>query len=111
LAQVGLALATSIGAWINLVLVIWLASRAGLITLDPDLRRSLLKIAAAGLLLAGALWFGDAATARLSQDWAPFRDESRLALLVLIGAVVYGGVLLALFGRKWLAILRGPPLS
>ena len=31
LAQVGLALATSIGAWINLLLVLWLASRRDLI--------------------------------------------------------------------------------
>ena len=30
LAQVGLALATSIGAWINLGLVVWFAARAGL---------------------------------------------------------------------------------
>ncbi len=31
LAQVGLALATSIGAWINFILVLWFAARAGLI--------------------------------------------------------------------------------
>src|SRR3954468_15715670 len=40
LAQVGLALATSIGAWINLVIVIWLAARRGLIRLDPGLGRA-----------------------------------------------------------------------
>src|ERR1700727_1514787 len=34
LAQVGLALATSIGAWINFVLVLWLASRTGHIAAD-----------------------------------------------------------------------------
>ena len=114
LAQVGLALATSIGAWINLVLVLWLAARAGLIALDPDLRASIIKIAAAGLLLATALWFGDNAIPGLSQSWMTLRDEGRLALLVLIGALVYGGAVIGLFGRKWLAALcgpSGPPLS
>ncbi|MEX0841027.1 MAG: lipid II flippase MurJ, partial [Xanthobacteraceae bacterium] len=109
LAQVGLALATSIGAWINLALVVWLAARNNLIALDPDLRRSTVKIAAAGLALAVALWFGDTAVTHWLQDWANLRDEARLALLVLIGAIVYGVVVMTLFGRKWLAVLRGPP--
>ena len=36
LAQVGLALATSIGAWINFILVLWFAARAGLIAVRRD---------------------------------------------------------------------------
>ena len=108
LAQVGLALATSIGAWINLALVLWLAARAGLIGFDPDLRRAVLKIAAAGVALAVALWIGQGLAARLLHDGVALRDEARLALLVAIGAVVYGGVVLALFGRQWLEAFRRP---
>ncbi len=114
LAQVGLALATSIGAWINLALVLWLAARAGLIGFDPDLRRSVTKIAAAGLALAAALWLGDGVATSLVRDGTALRDEIRLALLVLLGAIVYGGIVMALFGRRWLAAFRGrsgPPLS
>ena len=55
LAQVGLALATSIGAWINLGLVVWFAARAGHIHIDERLRQSTVKLAAAGLALAAAL--------------------------------------------------------
>ena len=55
LAQVGLALATSIGAWINLGLVVWFAARAGHIHIDERLRQSTLKLAVAGLALAAAL--------------------------------------------------------
>jgi putative peptidoglycan lipid II flippase len=55
LAQVGLALATTIGAWINFGLVIFFASRRGLVGLDPRLTRSTLKLAAAGIVLAAAL--------------------------------------------------------
>ena len=114
LAQVGLALATSIGAWINLLLVVWLAVRAGLLGFDPDLRRSVAKIAAAGIALAIGLWLGDKFASNLLRDGIALRDEIRLLLLVLLGALVYGGVLVALFGRRWLAIFRrrsGPPLS
>src|ERR1700687_381534 len=52
LAQVGLALATSIGAWINLGLVLWFAARAGHIHIDERLRQSTVKLASAGLALA-----------------------------------------------------------
>ena len=53
LAQVGLALATSIGAWINLGLVVWFAHRAGHDRIDERLRQSTLKLAAAGLAHGG----------------------------------------------------------
>src|SRR6267142_2642995 len=51
LAQVGLALATAVGAWINLLLVIGFAVRAGHLELDRTLARSSAKFAIAGILL------------------------------------------------------------
>src|SRR4051794_25774858 len=77
LAQVGLALATSIGAWINLLLVLWLAARRGLIGLDPGLARAVLKIAAAGIVLGIALWFAQLLAAHLVHDGLALRDEAR----------------------------------
>jgi hypothetical protein len=48
-------------------------------------------------------------------SWSRFRDESALAALILIGALVYGGLVIALLGRRWLSLLRGiapiPPAS
>jgi hypothetical protein len=35
------------------------------------------------------------------------RDEATLLALGVIGVVVYGGIVLALFGRQWLAMFRG----
>ena len=54
-AQVGLALGTAAGAWVNLTLLIWFAARANLITIEPALWKSMARIAFAGLLLAIAL--------------------------------------------------------
>jgi putative peptidoglycan lipid II flippase len=106
LAQVGLALATSIGAWINLVLVLWLAARAELLTIDAAFRRSLLKLAAAGLVLAVGIALAESPLAQWLGHWPRFRDEAMLASLAAIGALVYGSMVATLFGRQWLRLLR-----
>jgi putative peptidoglycan lipid II flippase len=106
LAQVGLALATSIGAWLNLVLVVWFAARQGHFVLEASLRSAIVRLAGAGTALAVVLWLAERPVTRLFADWSSWRDESTLAVLAVIGAVVYGGIVLALFGRQWLATLR-----
>jgi putative peptidoglycan lipid II flippase len=105
LAQIGLALATAIGAWVNLLLVLFFAVRAGYLELDRAWITSLAKFAAAGVLLAAALW----ATARFASFYFAqmhtFRDETALLLLIVAGAFVYGVLILLLFGRGWLFVL------
>ena len=107
LAQVGLALATSIGAWLNLGLVVWFAARRGHFTLDPALRSAMAKLAVAGIVLAVVIWLAQGEVARRFAD-GPWPDESTLAVLAVIGAIVYGATVLALFGRQWLTALRAP---
>ena len=106
LAQVGLALATSIGAWINLGLVIWFGIRAGHVQIDARLRQSAVKLAVAGLVLALVLWLASAPVARFVAGWRGIDNIAALTLLAAIGCVVYGGILLALFGRRWFATFR-----
>jgi putative peptidoglycan lipid II flippase len=105
LAQVGLALATAVGAWINLLLVIGFAVRAGYLEFDRAFVRSLAKFLVTGIVLGVALWFAaQFATLHLARLSA-FRDEIALVLLVAVGAVVYAGLILLLFGRGWLRSL------
>jgi putative peptidoglycan lipid II flippase len=106
LAQVGLAIATSLGAWINLGLVIWFGIRAGHIQIDARLRHSAVRLAAAGLALALVLWLCSAPVTRLVTGWRGIGDIAALTLLAAIGGLVYGGILLALFGRRWFATFR-----
>jgi putative peptidoglycan lipid II flippase len=105
LAQVGLALATAVGAWVNLLLVIGFAVRAGYLDLDRALMQSLAKFVVSGAVLGAALWsaakFASVHFAQLST----LRDEAALLLLIVIGAIVYVGSILLLFGRRWLAYL------
>ena len=77
LAQIGLALATAVGAWINLLLVIGFAVRAGYLALDRALLQSFAKFVVAGAILGAALWFtarfapGDFANQRLPRRGDP----------------------------------------
>lgn len=108
LAQIGLALATAVGAWINLLLVVLFAVRRGYFAFDRAFVVSLVKFAVAGLLLALGLW--------LTAHWArsglatvtSFRDEIALGILIVAGAIVYGVSVLLLFGRRWLMQLIRP---
>ena len=104
LAQVGLALSTSIGAWINLALVMWFAVRAGHAGMDGRLRQSLLKFVAAGFFLAAMLWLCYVPVTYLFAGWHHLRDVATLFVLAAVGAAVYGTLLLVLFGRDWFKV-------
>jgi len=102
LAQVGLALATAVGAWINLLLVLGFAVRAGYLDLDRALMGSLAKFAISGVVLAAALWFAAGFAAPHLAQLGVLRDVATLLVLIAVGAVVYAGSVLLLFGRRWL---------
>jgi putative peptidoglycan lipid II flippase len=105
LAQVGLALATAVGAWVNLLLVAAFAARAGYLDLDRALMRTMMKFLVSGAALGAALWL----TARLAvsqlAELSALRDETALLVLIIIGTIVYAGSILLLFGSSWLRSL------
>jgi putative peptidoglycan lipid II flippase len=108
LAQVGLALATAVGAWINLLLVLGFAVRAGYLDFDRRLVQSLVKFAVSGLVMAAALWFAARFAGAQFAHLTVLRDEATLGLLIGVGAVVYVASILLLFGRDWIrSLVRG----
>jgi putative peptidoglycan lipid II flippase len=111
LAQVGLALATSIGAWINLVLVTWFAWRQGLLAFDAQFRRTVAKLGAAGIALALFLFLVAVPAERLFARWTVLRDEAALALLAAGGGLIYAAAILVLLGRRWLTTFARPASS
>src|SRR5256714_2610471 len=104
-AQIGLALATAVGAWINLLLVIFFAVRAGYLVLDRAILLSFAKFSLPGVILGAVLWFAAHFAAVQFAQINTFRDEAALLILVVVGAVVYAGTVLPLFGRPWLRSL------
>lgn len=108
LAQIGLALATAIGAWVNLLLVILFATRRKYFVFDSAVLTSIAKFAGGGAVLAAALWLTSRWAASALAAMTSFRDETALGILIAVGAVVYGGCILLLFGRRWLTRLVRP---
>jgi putative peptidoglycan lipid II flippase len=105
LAQIGLALATAVGAWINLLLVVGFAVRANYLEFDRDFRRDLVKFAFAGVVLVAALWACARAVLPMLPAGLPLREEITLGGLILAGTVVYGLAIWLLFGRRWVTAL------
>lgn len=106
LAQVGLALATAIGAWVNLILVMWFAVREKLIGWDERLKRSLIRLALAGCVLGALLILAVRPVSGLFATMPFFRDETTLAVLAIGSAAIYVAMILLLLGRQWLAGFR-----
>lgn len=105
LAQVGLALATAIGAWINLLLIVWLAHRAGHARIDARLRQSLPKLALAGVLTTAVLWLCATPLERQFNGWSAAALIT-LVVLGMVGGAVYAAMVAVLFRRRWFAAFR-----
>ena len=103
-AQVGLALGTSAGAWINLTLLWLFARRKGFAVSGAGLG-PVVKLLGAGAVLAGALFLGNRALSQALAGLTHFREEITLVILLLAGAVLYALVVLLLLGPGWLSHL------
>jgi putative peptidoglycan lipid II flippase len=101
LAQVGLAFATSIGAWINLSLLTIFARRRGFAVSGAGLR-PVIRLLLAGAGLAGTLYLGNRLLSHAFVGLHYFREEITLVVLLLIGVIVYVVLVLLLLGRGWL---------
>src|SRR6201991_4515427 len=97
LAQIGLALATAIGVWTNLLLVLFFAVRRGFLVLDRAWLLSLGKFLLIGIIVAVAFWL-IARFSGSSLGAMRFHDEVTLVLLAAGGTIVYALAILILFG-------------
>jgi putative peptidoglycan lipid II flippase len=101
LAQVGLALATSAGAWINLLLLIWFALRRGFES--PGISTGdAVRLLGAGGLLAIFLVAGQRLFAPAVASMPAFRDETLLLVLLVLGGALYAVLVIVFLGRGWL---------
>jgi putative peptidoglycan lipid II flippase len=105
LAQVGLAAATSVGAWINLSLLGYFARRQGFAVSGAAIGRPVVKLLISGAVLAIALLVGAHLLERALAHLTHFHEETVLILLFVIGTIVYGGMILPLLGLSWMKSL------
>jgi len=105
LAQVGLALGTAAGAWLNLLLLIWFAHRRGFARPGENIFGNSLRLIAAGAAMAAMLFLAVRLLAPYFAKMTTLRDETLLLSLAVIGAAVYLAAIWALLGKKWVRSL------
>jgi len=86
LQQVGMALATAAGAWINFSLLVWRLRRLGHFTADRRLRQRAVRILGACLVMCLVLWFCQ----RLLSPLGPVWRLPVVVVLVSVGGGAYG---------------------
>jgi putative peptidoglycan lipid II flippase len=101
LAQVGLALATSAGAWINLGLLAFFARRQGFVVSGAAIGKPVAKLILCGVLLGLGLFAGAYGLSLALAGLTHFRDETALAILVVLGGALYFALVFLLLGRSW----------
>ncbi len=104
LSQVGLALATAAGAWLNLLLLIWAAHRRGFEQPAVTLNRVLI-LTAIGLLLGLAFYAGQRFASPYFTGASHLSEEILLLALLVFGTILYATLILAFMGRIWLKSL------
>jgi putative peptidoglycan lipid II flippase len=104
LGPTGIALATSLAAWINAAGLAFALWRHAHLTLDADFRRRVPRIVLASIVLAAGLLFGARALSPALAGGLALKIAG-LACLVGGGAVLYGALVLAL-GAVELALVK-----
>ena len=94
LGAAGLAVATAVGAWINILGLLALSWRDGSFRPSAVLGKIAAAAALGGAALAAVFMIGQAAALRAFASMGVVQDVAALAVLGLIGIVTYGGVLL-----------------
>jgi putative peptidoglycan lipid II flippase len=91
----GLAAATAAGAWINLLVLCFLAIRRGAMNVDLFLWKTATTVTTASFILAVFALFAAAPVQRMTAALGRFADVFDLLFLGLAGALVYALVLIA----------------
>ena len=103
---VGLALATAVGAWTNLLLLFLLAYRRDWTAPSATLLRAAAAVVVASVLLAIFVLSGRSPLSQMVASLAAGREEVLLALLGLGGALVYGIAMIACLKLLGLRLAR-----
>jgi len=98
LAHAGLALASSLASWINVILLAYFLHRRGIYQFQTGWVKFTLQLLAANATLAALLWWG----AYNVTTWIQWRWYQRFAHVFILGI----GAILVYLGTLWLSGLR-----
>ena len=87
----GVALGTSLGAWINVAILTWLGNRRSLLSLDSNFYRALLPVLIAAAMAAAGAWLGVVLAGEMQTS---LHDAVTLGLAILLGGLGYSAAVL-----------------
>jgi putative peptidoglycan lipid II flippase len=96
LGVIGIALGTSIGAWVNFAILTWLARRRAVLVVTPELKRAILPVLAAAGAAAAGLLAGSLLGHAVAIPGRTFSDLSAFLLAGMLGAGFYVAVVIGL---------------
>lgn len=95
MAHVGMALATSIAGWVNVLVMMAILKRRGIFAADALLSTRLVKMLVASLIMAAALLLSEGYFASMYEESLAMKILA-LSSIIAIGTGVYGAAILAL---------------
>jgi putative peptidoglycan lipid II flippase len=98
LGLAGIALGTSLGAWVNVGLLVYLGHKRSLLRLNVDFWRSLAPVALAGAATGGAA-YAAVALGRQVLGGGGLHQLALLCMAVLAGGLAYGSVVILFRNR------------
>jgi putative peptidoglycan lipid II flippase len=91
----GIALGTSLGAWVNVAMLAWLGRSRALLRIDRAFRRALGPIVLAAAAAAGGAYAGTVLIGLWVAPAMAWRAVAMLLLALLLGTLAYAAVVLA----------------
>ncbi len=89
MGAVGIALGTAIGAWVNVSMLIWMASGRGILKVSSVFWRALGPIVLAAAVTGAGALFGEELGGRMVSHPGLLRDVTTLGMAVAVGGAAY----------------------
>ncbi|HYM18253.1 MAG TPA: murein biosynthesis integral membrane protein MurJ [Micropepsaceae bacterium] len=99
LGVIGIALGTSLGAWVNFGMLMAMARRRGVLVATPELKRAIVPVIAATIGAAAGFFLGVMLGHALIAPGTPFYDLAAFLIAGAAGAGVYALTVMALRRR------------
>ncbi len=95
----GLALGTSFGAWVNLIVLVWLARKRGVLVATPELTRAITPVAIIVVLVVAGIIAGLEIGTILLEGGAYLVEEGIFLFAFAGAAIAFGGGVYTFSGR------------
>ena len=96
LGVIGVALGTSVGGWVNLAILTWLARRRAVLVVTPELKRAVIPVIAAAGAAGAGFFIGSQLGHAVANPGRELYDVAAFLIAGTLGAAAYTAVVVGL---------------